>query len=684
MSISQENHKAFTFKSLLGGILGALFISSFAGFNDNVLEQTLLVGNHFPVGGYFYFFCLAFVWNFFLGGMFPKIAFNPKELVVCLGMTLVACWVPTSGLFRYFHRQLILPWFYENNMPVWQKTGVLDYLPKKIFPNEAEVDDSVYLGFVQGVAKGNETVPFVDLPLAEWLPALAYWGPLFIFFAVATIALSLVINRQWAHHEQLSYPLAFVANSLIKRTGEKPYADIFRNKLFWLGVLPVLGIYMINYLSVWFGSYIPRIPMDWSILGFYNHFPSLLQAGAGGIGITNGSFYFIVIGATYFISSSIGLSMGLSQILLAGLFVQFYLITGERVSAENMEIARGGAYFGYAAILLYTGWSFYSRIMISALTFRKDRNPEAVFAARLLIVSFLGMTGMLVSMGLDWLIATLFCLTMLTLFIVLTRVVCESGIPFIQASWFPGTLLTHLFGATAIGAAPLVFISYLNTIFTQDPRECLAPYVATSLKVADENKIPLMKYAFVLMGAVILAMVVGFGVTFYNLYNFGGINSDIWASVHVPKGALNKAANELNFLAESGSLQKSIDAVGLGKLGMMQFDSEVWGWFLSIMTLVVLLSVLRFRLPNLPIHPILFLVWGTFPIMKTWFCFLVGWAIKELIVRFGGGKSYNTLKPLFIGLIMGELIAVAITIIVGAVYYSITGVTTPYFQILPN
>jgi hypothetical protein len=62
----------------------------------------------------------------------------------------------------------------------------------------------------------------------------------------------------------------------------------------------------------------------------------------------------------------------------------------------------------------------------------------------------------------------------------------------------------------------------------------------------------------------------------------------------------------------------------------------------------------------------------------------VGWAIKELIVRFGGGKSYNTLKPLFIGLIMGELIAVAITIIVGAVYYSITGVTTPYFQILPN
>ena len=678
--------KAFTLKSILGGVVGVIFIAGFAGFNDNVLEQTFLVGNHFPVGSYFYFFCLAFVWNYFLGGMIPKLVFNPKELAVSLGMTLVACWVPTSGLFRYFHKQLILPWYYESNMPLWQKTGVLDYLPKKIFPNGAEVDESVYLGFVQGLAKGTEMVGFSDMPVAEWLPSMGYWFPLLILFAVATIALSLLVHRQWSHHEQLSYPLASVASALIKRTTDKPYADIFANKLFWAGVAPVFLLYLLNYFSAWFPSYVPSIGMRWFAAGLTDLFPGIKAAGAdaGFLNISQGTFYFTVIGVTYFISSAIGLSMGLSQILLTIVFVQFYFITGDRVGAENMEVARSGAYFGYAAILLYTGWSYYSRIMISAFTFREERDKDAVFAARLLLVSFFGMVFMLSVMGLDWLIAFLFCLTLMVLFLVFSRIICESGIPFLQSSWFPGTILTHLLGAGAIGAAPLVFMSYLNTIFAQDPRECLAPYVSTALKVGDEAKVKTAKLSKALIGAVVLALVVGFLVTFYNLYNFGGINSDGWSSGHVPKQPFNWAASQLRVLEESGVLAASVEGSAFSRLGMIQFDSDVWSWFLLPFLLVVGMTVVRFRFSKLPLHPILFLVWGTYPIMHTWFSFMVGWALKELIVKFGGGKSYQDLKPLFIGLIVGELLAISMSIVVGTIYYLCTGVTGVWFRILPT
>jgi len=70
---------------------------------------------------------------------------------------------------------------------------------------------------------------------------------------------------------------------------------------------------------------------------------------------------------------------------------------------------------------------------------------------------------------------------------------------------------------------------------------------------------------------------------------------------------------------------------------------------------------------------VLFLVWDTYAAWQVWTSFLVGWIGKSLIVRFGGGRAYQALKPLFLGLILGELVAVILTLGIGWIYHLTTG-----------
>jgi len=52
-----------------------------------------------------------------------------------------------------------------------------------------------------------------------------------------------------------------------------------------------------------------------------------------------------------------------------------------------------------------------------------------------------------------------------------------------------------------------------------------------------------------------------------------------------------------------------------------------------------------------------FLICFGYPGKMVWFSLLLGWAIKALMVKFGGTRLLRTAKPLFIGLIVGEAFA---------------------------
>ena len=64
------------------------------------------------------------------------------------------------------------------------------------------------------------------------------------------------------------------------------------------------------------------------------------------------------------------------------------------------------------------------------------------------------------------------------------------------------------------------------------------------------------------------------------------------------------------------------------------------------------------------------------PLMSAlWFSFFIGWLCKKMVVRYGAKKTFDKTRAVFIGLIMGELMAVFIWPLLGIAFdFSTVGI----------
>ena len=84
------------------------------------------------------------------------------------------------------------------------------------------------------------------------------------------------------------------------------------------------------------------------------------------------------------------------------------------------------------------------------------------------------------------------------------------------------------------------------------------------------------------------------------------------------------------------------------------------------------------------IHPIIFLVWGNRGGITFSASFLTGCLVKTLTIRYGGGRVYQELKPLFMGCILGEIGIAALIMIFNVGYYLARGVNPVRYTLFPG
>ena len=69
------------------------------------------------------------------------------------------------------------------------------------------------------------------------------------------------------------------------------------------------------------------------------------------------------------------------------------------------------------------------------------------------------------------------------------------------------------------------------------------------------------------------------------------------------------------------------------------------------------LQWLCLAVPGWPLHPIGLLIVNTWCANCVWASFLIGWLAKAAVIRYGGARLYRAAGPLFIGMIIGEVLA---------------------------
>ena len=84
---------------------------------------------------------------------------------------------------------------------------------------------------------------------------------------------------------------------------------------------------------------------------------------------------------------------------------------------------------------------------------------------------------------------------------------------------------------------------------------------------------------------------------------------------------------------------------------------------------MAVLTVIRYRLPGWPLHPIGLALQGSYGLTKTWMSIFFAWAIKGALMRIGGQAPYERGKPFFVGLIAAQAVSTFIVFVVDWLWF---------------
>ena len=529
-----------------------------------------------------------------------------------------------------------------------------------------------------------------DLPWAEWWPTLRLWGGSALLLGLASLGMVMVVHPQWYQRELLPYPTVKFVEEITTRDSHQRWPIILNSRMFWIALGLVVLVHLINGLNAWFPA-VPAIQRQFDFGGLRVLFPNASTV-YGAEYLFAPTIFTSAIGFAFFINTRVSLSLGLSLFfwVALGAWLRSFGVTLEadryNIGATGTNL-RFGAYLAATVMMLYVGRRHYAQVIRAALGFTPDAQTPAysVWGARLMVACAAGTVWLLHQYaGLDWMLGTMLVLVTMIIFLVLSRLNAETGLFYAQPDWLPGIMIAGLIGLPAIGPEALIIMMLAGVIWVVDPREAVAPYLLNGLAMTDQiSKEPPARSARWLLLMVVLGLAVTLMVTLTLQYNLGLQRLDGW-SMNMGSSMFNRASASISHLSASGELDPSMDRHGLSRWTAIVPERDSAWWCLTGFAFLLGCAVARLRLTWWPIHPVLFLVWGTYPANNFAFSFLLASLLKSAIVWVGGEKAYHRAKPLAVGLIAGELLMIMLWALVGLMYYLNTGITPKSYRILPG
>ncbi|MCC7493065.1 MAG: hypothetical protein IT204_11975 [Fimbriimonadaceae bacterium] len=632
-----------TVRAVLLGLLATTVLCALTPYNDYKIAATYVAGNHLPLGSFLVLSTLVLGVNVLLRRRWPRWALQPGELLTVWAMTAASSGLPSSALFRYLPPHIIAGWRYATPENGWGER-VLAHLPAAL-----QIRDPAAVRYF-----------FEGLHGRAALPWHLWWRPLLVYsvFCVALLAcfvcLSVLLRRQWVDHERFTFPIAQLPVEMAADPGPgQVLPTFFREPSLWAAVAVQTVIHTLNGLHRFFPS-LPEVSLYGNqILGFADR----------GWRTLNGTWlwvYPLVIGFSYLLTNEVLLSLWLFYLLYK---LQLVVADGLGVTPARVGAGYGAEAFASqqaagaaVALVLWMLWS--GRQHFAAVLRRALGGPATAGEAhealspRLAVWGLLGslavMLGWLVYFGGDVGLPVGVLAFAAASSITLTWLVAQAGLLFVQPVWAGREVLVRLFGSGSFSPRGILVNSQIEHLVGLDLREFLLPHLLNIQKAAD----PLGVSRRGLLGATVLALAVGYLVSAWATidlpYRYGaevGLNN-IWTYNMSPQLPL-KFLESLLTAPQQPQASAWYQVAG-GLLGM-------WAVLL-----------LRTRVAWFRLHPAGFIIASGYPLRCFWFSFLLGWIVKNAILRSGGLRLYRRARPFFLGLIVGDCLNGALWAVISA------------------
>lgn len=622
------------------GLAGSLFIWWAVPYNNFVLGNSYISDDYIPTAALFVVFVVVLGINPLLRRFRPGAALTSRQLAVVFGILLVACVTPSQGLLREFPYMLA-----GACKRVSQDQHLADlyaklHLPPSLFPDglgrwqETPVSDS----FLQQLRPGE------SVPWRAWIAPTLAWGGFLLPWWLMMTAVAVIVLPQWRDNERLAFPLLTVQQALVEAPGEGHcFAPIFRTRSFWLGAGMVFVLHALSGLHQYNPGGVPAIPLSWDLSKCFaeaplSYLPWYIKAYR---------LHFIFLGVAFFMPKRIGFSIWFFQIAYA-----FVIVIGRAYHPpfhyEMITDHRIGAFFAVPLWILWLGrvrWAQVARRTIHGGALEEERRDR--IAGTSLVLGFAGMLAWMLWVHVSFLWALGLLVLSFFYALAITRIVAETGLPLIAPDTRYTLTLARLVPVAWRTATSMYFAGIVGFFIGHGNRLCVTTMVLHALGL-DKRSEPHRQWrlAGLFLGVIVLSVVVCGGVhlwaSYHNSATLDGRESPIsrWGV-----GILQFSAERLLRDFDSGAS----DTAGFNQPAHIVFGAGLAGvlYWLCQMS------------PSWPLHPVALLFVGNWYAHRVWFNVFLGWLAKVLILRYGGSRLYTRSKPFFIGLILGEVFAVA-------------------------
>ncbi len=631
-----------TWRSVLIGIVASAFLGDWSQYAELIIHGTQITLTYPPIGGFLVFIVIYALFNVILRAVHRAFTLTQAELVVIFTIIVMASGIASIDLAQKLIPMIVGPYYYasaENQYDLF----FLPNIPEWVAPTDPNVVRGLFEAWGFGV------------PWRAWLLPLGAWTAFTVATYVLMLSVVTIFRRQWIDRERLLFPLVAVPLEVTEPAPRRRLLnDFFRNPIMWIGLVLGFAPHFYN--------------------GLHGYYPSIPEAQVFRIGGSYVSTYpwgrpWNAIGTLRFQIAPliIGLSFLLTREVSFSLWAFYWLgrleaVLGTAVGLSGITTAAGGdsfpfpghqtagAYLALAVVSMWIARRPLAEIFIRGLTLQKSEEEESEpLSYRMAVwgglISFAFIVLWANYSGMPVVVAVPLMLIAFGYLLAMTRLLSEGGMPWMhEPVWRAHDIIRALVPYRSISVANWSAVAMMLT-FTHDMRVSPMPRIMQSLKLSDQTDTGGRAITWGIIIATIVAIPVSYWALLEAGYVHGGvaINSYRFISLARQPGVFMERLQ--------ASPLKSPDWLSLGLIGYGAAK-------------LLALTFMRVNYLWWPLHPVGYAMSYIVYLPREWLSILIGWACQTVLMRYGGHRAFQRFRPLFLGLILGAMLAGGLWLVV--------------------
>ena len=596
-------------------------------YGEFVIQGTRLGLSSSTPSAFFLLFLLVAIAQPLLGSVRRTWLFTRAELLLVTVMMMLATAIPSRGFTGVALPIIAAVHYYAGPENNWAEQ-LIPHIPSWMVPHDQEAIKWFYEGLPEG-----ESIPW-----EVWFKPLGWWLLLMAGFYTVLICAMNIMRRQWMDRERLPYPLVQVPLGMIE-DGDRPsrVKPFLKHPVMWAGFAVPFLLNTVNALSRYY-EFAAQVDID---------FPLRIARGTVAIPIR---LNYLMMGLAYFINTGISFSLWFFYLLAKtqeALCSVLGIYSAESLGRFGITGATTGMLshqsMGAMMVLVLLGlWTARSHLRdVWQQVWRRDEGGDAgeLISYRASVIGLLAglavMAAWLWRSGMPVWVLPLFLFAAFTVFMALTRVIIEAGLSSAVETLTPAGFVVSGIGSSMLGPSGLLAMGY-TMAWAGDLLVFMMAPCANGIRLLHGVRGARKRLVGMMAMAMGIGLVGSISMTLYLAYQYGGVN--------------------LHQQYFSWFAQEPF------KFASRLIDSPVgphwpgWGWHGLGMSVMALLTLARHHLLWWPLHPIGYVVSGTWILNSVWFSIFLAWLVKVLVLKYAGPGGYRATRWFFLGMILGQFV----------------------------